>query len=611
MLKKLLVLLTLMSMILTVAVPVVYGYDAEKTTLNIDGGVLVIEGTHTPADGVNVELNFKSYIKSTNKDRYDPFMRITGDKVYRLAKGGFEASYEREICTLAKGETYHLTIVYKHSDVSGTESSYDLYVNGVNVGTATDFNNSYLRRLADFRGTNKSAFTVVHISDETSETYDMTRYDATISAANGNIVLDGSDKVSSSSVVFGGFSATLLDNMTVDVLKRNVIASNGATVSVVRGETALAEGELIATGDSIVVTSQNAKVVNKYAVTVNAPVEIIPCVHSEIYTIEDTTIKGVYEYTPVDTFMSYLNADEGWTMALKNGETEVLSGIVSEDMVLVANKGEEEQIYNIEISDKINTTVDSSENYIMSDLPQTISYFKNFTRGNVIIEMQSKVVDGYYTGGKFGSVYNNALWIADTADGVKFIMNTNAWNNADTAEKFKYLTDFEIGDDLFLTFVIRSYFDTELNDYKAQLDYYINNDYVSTCALGTIRSADWTNWRIPKNTTSSIFMVEDLDEYISSKNANKIKVEDGKVSAYFAGKSSDKLYLAVYSGNELESIQVANLSDFNFKADVLSIPDNTEGKIVKAFLWSSDLNPIDFKDFSEQTDALFDREFDS
>ena len=72
--------------------------------------------------------------------------------------------------------------------------------------------------------------------------------------------------------------------------------------------------------------------------------------------------------------------------------------------------------------------------------------------------------------------------------------------------------------------------------------------------------------------------------------------------------SCDKLYLAVYSGNELESIQVAILSDFNFKADVLSIPANTENKTVKVFLWSSDLKPIDFMKISEQTDILFDRD---
>lgn len=600
MLKKLLVLLTLMSMILTVSVPVIYGFDAEKTTLNIDGGVLVFEGTHTAADDVNVELNFKSYVKSSNADKYDPFMKIIGDKVIRFAKGGTSSTYERTICTLTKGETYYFTIVYKHSDVSGTESSYDVYINGVKAGTANDYNHSYLRRLADFRGTNKGAFTLAFSSDETSATYDMAPYSALISSANENIVL-------ANSTAFEGFTATLLANMAVGELVNNVTASAGATVSVVRGETALAEGELIATDDVIVVRSQNAKVVNKYAVTVDAPVIIEPAVTSTRYTVDDFTVKGVYEYTPVNTFMSYIAADEGWTVTLKNGDTEVTSGVVSESMTLVATDGESVQTYAIEYANRVSVNNETSNKTV--NLPCVIPYKDNFT-GSLVVEMSAKVADKYFTGGKFGSNNNNALWVeVKEDDSVNLIMNTNAWATVD--DKFRYSTDLEVGDDINLTFVVRPDYEAATEEYKTKIDYYVNDNYVSTCALATIKAADWENWRVPMNTVASIYMVEDLDAYMAAKNADKIKFEDGKVSAYFAGKSSDKLYLAVYSGNELETIKVADFSDFNFKADVLSVPANAEGKTVKVFLWSSDLTPIDFMKISEQTDILFDREFDS
>ena len=608
MLKKLLVFVTIMSMMLTMVIPSVNVSakftDGTNSYEAIDGGTIVMERLYTATSDSVVNFQFTSHSETdASAKKYNIIVKLNGLKI--CGPGGKSEISRLE---LKEGNTYLVTLVFRHykDDTEGksTPAKYYLYINGACVVNGGNDANNSSKLIHDniVQGTNNSNnITTVFVSGDSSATFDMTDYGATISANDENIILDATEK--RNDIAFGGYTTKILENMTVSDFLQNVTPATGATISVTRGAETLANDDYIVTGDTVIVTSQNGKVSNKYAVTVDAPVIIEPAVSSTTYSVSnENLISNVYEYTPIDTFINYLTADEGWTLTVKNGEDTVSSSVVTEAMTLVASKGEEEQVYTIDIADKgVKVSSANPGNVALSTpVPPKGSF-----RGNLVIEMETKVLDTYWTGPKPTGGDAKAAYMLSVGDdgAVSMEMNTNALSNSDS--KYIYPTDLSLDDSLSLVFVARPDEDTN------KLDYYINGDYISTCSMGSVFSANWEQWRFHSQTAGSVFMVEDLDAYMAAKNIDKIKVDADKVSASFAGKTADKLYLAVYNGNELESLQIADLTDMNFKADVLSIPANTEGKTVKAFLWSSDLTPIDFVKISEQTDILFDREFDS
>ena len=596
-----------MSMMLTLAIPSVNVSaaftDGTNSFTAIDGGTIVMERSYTATTDNVVNFQLNSHNESTNAKAYNIIVKLNGLSVY--GPGGTSAVSN---LSFTEGKDYLITLVFKHykddTNGSNTPAKYYLYINGVCIinGGNDASNGSRLIHDSIVQGTNNSNnITTVFVSDDSNATFDMAPYNATISTNDENIILDATEK--RNNIAFGGYTTKILENMTVGEFLQNVTPATGATVSVTRGTETLAGDAYIATGDAVEVTSQNGKVVNKYAVTVDAPVIIEPAVSSTTYSVSnENVISNVYEYTPIDTFINYLAADEGWTLTVKNGEDTVSSGVVTEAMTLVASKGEEEQVYTIDIPDRGIKVSSANSGNVSLNTP--IPAKGNF-RGSLVIEMDTKVLNAYWTGPKPVSGDARAAFMLSigTDGAVSAEMNINALANSDS--KYIYPTDLYADDSLSLTFVARPDEDTN------KLDYYINGDYISTCSMGSVFAADWEMWRFHSQTAGSVFMVEDLDAYMAAKNIDKIKVNADKVSAGFTGKTADKLYLAVYNGNELESLQIADLTDMNFKADVLSIPANTEGKTIKAFLWSSDLTPIDFVKISEQTDILLDREFNS
>ena len=138
-------------------------------------------------------------------------------------------------------------------------------------------------------------------------------------------------------------------------------------------------------------------------------------------------------------------------------------------------------------------------------------------------------------------------------------MYKNSWSAGATQS-----TDLAVGEPLSVVFVVRPVTtDASPNN---MLDYYINGDYTGTCSMDSVKSGIWTKWRVHANTSASFYMVEDVVSYLASKNANDIyKTEDGTVGVGFAAGDAQKLYMAVYNGNKMESVQIANIADYKFK----------------------------------------------
>lgn len=574
MFKKFMLYLTAVTMLLTMLIPGIGAFAAMTDPVSgtnydyIRGGVIVTEGSYTAASGGNAQFGFVSHKSSSSTNEYNKYMKISGITVSNVKNSSGNST---TLCTLTENDEYFFTVVYTHLTGAGIfYGEYDLYINGVMVvSNQRDYAHGRNHYIDDIECTGITPTpSPAFVSSDASATYDMAPYSAVITSSSNSIVLGGTDK--KSNIVFGGFTAELLSEMTGAEFLEDVTAPTGATVSFKRNEATIGSDVTLQAGDIVSITSQNGKVTNEYVISLN-----LPAVTSDVYTISsEKVISDVYEYTSVSTFKDYLNVEEGWDIALKNGESEVTEGIVTEDMTLCATNAEGKvQNYTIDILGR--TTQSASSGSITKDLPKSLSRNSAF-RGNLVIELDSKVVNKYYT----GPADKSAFYVTAGSSSVKLGMYKNIWSGDIT-------TDLALNDSLSLVFVVKG------NDNK--VDYYVNGDYTGTCSMSTIYSATWKTWRVAGNTDASFYMVEDLDAYLAAKKVNKINTATtGKVSVNFAGADADTLYLAVYNGNELENLYVAKLTDHNFNSNVLSIPNDVTGKTVKAFLWTDDLYPLDY-----------------
>lgn len=562
MLKKFVKCLILTAVIFTLVLPgSAFAKIGDLDSLT--SGVMVIEGSYTASADGDSRIYFGP--------SWQTLFKIAGTNVYEKTADASAGN----LATLTEDDTYFFTIVYNRNKINSyTFGNASIYINGVCVSKKwldyTMSNQSAFTSIGDYGKTKgMQNLTISYATDDLTYVHDMAPYCASLSTDNSNILLGGKDVKGES--IFGGFTANVYSDMTAGEFAQNVTASEGATLSITRGGEALSADASLQSGDVAVVTSQNGKVINEYDIKLAKL-----AVFSDVYSVSNTqVISGVYEFTPVNTFMNYLSIADGYTAVLKNGEDEVTSGVVSEAMTLEATSAEGDmQVYTIDIADRqTKTTVSSSAAVTFVDSIPNIDDF----RGNFVIELDTTVAHGYYT----GPDGNNALYVTVADEVVSLGMYKNAWSGTQP-------TDLTDGEELSVILVIRP-----VADGQNTIDYYINGNYTGTCSMNSVKSGVWTKWRVHANTSASFFKVEDEMEYLSSKGVYKINSdEDGNVCAKFVTRGTKALYLAVYDGNKLECVQIAPYNDYNFKNNTVTIPEGSEGKTVKAFLWGSKLNPL-------------------
>lgn len=303
-----------------------------------------------------------------------------------------------------------------------------------------------------------------------------------------------------------------------------------------------------------------------------------PAVSSDVYQVSDKfVISGVYEYTNADTFLASLVADSGWSMKIISDSSFTDKDIIDESTLLeAANPDGRKQIYSVDLCEKtVVTTVKNSTNLT---LPVQIPHYDDF-RGSLIIELDSTVSDVYYTGPEG----NNALYISASADSVKLGLYENIWKG--TKE-----TDLSLGDSIKITFVVRA---TQGDN---QVDYYINGDYTGTCSMAAIKAGTWTKWRINSGTVASAYMVENLQSWLDEKTKDGIYNDGaGNIHIGFSDKKAESFFVAIYEGNRLEKVLIADLTDYNFSSDILKLPEDMNGKTAKAFIWKKGVVPLHCK----------------
>lgn len=533
------------------SVSTVFAYNPITKT---NEGIHIFEAViDSSAEEKNTFFTFKDS-NGSNAD-WPTLLYISGNGV-RLADGNSTSKV-----IFSTNDSHHVMVVMTLAGTSGEDYPiYDLYVNGVKK-LSSKLKNGKVKNSPFLYAVNGGYLDYSGVVTNVSETVES--YSAKLESANEDVVLSGD---------FEDFKVSISGIYSKEALLNAMSAPKDATVTV-----ECADENKVKKGDTVTVTSANGKVTNVYSI-----ISDVPAVSSSSYTVSGAfEISGVYEFTSVSKFLSYLSADEGWTLKVINGDTEITNGVVSETMTLRAeNSVGECQEYTIKIKERNSKTTNTSSSKLA--LPMSISA-KGALDRCVVIELNSKVVNGYHIGTyKDESNYNNALWISSDADGVKLGLLKNKWAGEN-------LTDLKLGDDMSVTFVI---YPGTANDYN-RISCFINGDLVADGQLSDIYNGSWNNIRIHAQTSASIFAVEDINLYYSSKNMNKLSCVDNKVSVAFTNNAADKIYLAIYSGNELESLQIADLADFNFSNNVLNLPENLDGKTVKAFLWTDDITPID------------------
>lgn len=166
---------------------------------------------------------------------------------------------DEKICDFKEGLEYCIVINEK---VSSTDMPLcTVYVNGVEIKTVTDLSH---QPGWQFIAVEYFTPTAVLAPDDV---FDITPYTAKITSDNEFI------KISENPSGIDGFSlkAESPEVYTASELVSSLNAENGASVQIVRDGTPLSDNELIATGDKVLVTSQNGRTVNTYNVSVKLP----------------------------------------------------------------------------------------------------------------------------------------------------------------------------------------------------------------------------------------------------------------------------------------------------------------------------------------------------
>ena len=141
--------------------------------------------------------------------------------------------------------------------------------------------------------------------------------------------------------------------------------------------------------------------------------------------------------------------------------------------------------------------------------------------------------------------------------------------------------------DIKITFVVRA---TQGDN---QVDYYINGDYTGTCSMAAIKAGTWTKWRINSGTVASAYMVENLQSWLDEKTKDGIYNDGaGNIHIGFSDKKAESFFVAIYEGNRLEKVLLADLTDYNFSSDILKLPEDMNGKTAKAFIWKNGVVPL-------------------